>query len=114
MCGVSKKTAREKALSLLSLVGLDHRFNHCPARLSGGEQQRVAIARALANDPALLIADEPTGNLDEQTGDTVLRLLKVLTQEKKLAVLMATHNTALAHNMDRILHLHEGHCVSKQ
>jgi len=106
---VSKKTAREKVLSLPSLVGLDHRFN-----LSGGEQQRVAIARALANDPALLIADEPTGNLDEQTGDTVLRLLKVLTQEKKLAVLMATHNTALAHNMDRILHLHEGHCVSKQ
>ncbi|CAK0768726.1 Lipoprotein-releasing system ATP-binding protein LolD [Azospirillaceae bacterium] len=98
------KTARD----LLERIGLKERANHRPARLSGGEQQRVAIARALANQPKLLIADEPTGNLDHRTSGAVFSLLVELVHEQGLAALVATHNLELAERMDRVVELREG------
>lgn len=108
LAGVSKREAREKAMTLLSLVGLEARATHRPAELSGGEQQRVAIARALANDPRVLLADEPTGNLDEQTADHVFEFLQQAVQRSGVAALIATHNIDLAARMDRRVRLHEG------
>lgn len=108
IAGVSKRDAEKRARELLAAVGLDHRANHRPAKLSGGEQQRVAIARALANRPKLLIADEPTGNLDPQTAEGVFDLLRKLTHNEGLAALVATHNMDLARRMDRIVTLHNG------
>jgi lipoprotein-releasing system ATP-binding protein len=109
--GHSKAQAKERALSLLEEVGLAERASHRPARLSGGEQQRVAIARALANQPALLLADEPTGNLDPGTGGRVFDLLIGMVREKGLAALIATHNPDLAKRMDRRLRLEDGRIV---
>jgi len=109
--GTPKAEARERARSLLADVGLSEREGHRPARLSGGEQQRVAIARALANRPALLLADEPTGNLDPATGDRVFELLIGLVRDKGLAALIATHNPTLAERMDRRLRLEDGRIV---
>ena len=109
--GTPKAEARERAQSLLADVGLSERAGHRPARLSGGEQQRVAIARALANRPALLLADEPTGNLDPATGDRVFELLIGLVRDKGLAALIATHNPSLADRMDRRLRLEDGRIV---
>jgi len=103
-----KGTARNRADDLLSIMGLAERADHRPARLSGGEQQRVAIARALANDPRILLADEPTGNLDPVTADEVFLLLTELAQNFGVGVLIATHNLRLAKRMDRIVHLAEG------
>jgi lipoprotein-releasing system ATP-binding protein len=103
-----KKSAREKALKLLGLVGLEARAKHRPAELSGGEQQRIAIARALANDPRILLADEPTGNLDEQTADHVFDFLQQAVETTGVSALIATHNTDLAARMDRRVRLHEG------
>ncbi|MGH6929059.1 MAG: ABC transporter ATP-binding protein, partial [Dongiaceae bacterium] len=108
IAGVSRKAAKQRAEALLTSVGLAKRMEHRPAELSGGEQQRVAIARALANKPRLLLADEPTGNLDEQTADEVFGVLLRLVRDAGLAALIATHNTALAARMDRRLTLHEG------
>lgn len=108
IAGVSKANAKKRALELLNKVGLENRVSHRPAKLSGGEQQRVAIARALANHPKLLIADEPTGNLDPETAETVFALLRSLTRSEGLAALVATHNYDLAHKMDRIVTLHNG------
>lgn len=102
---MNKKEAKEKSLKLLSSVGLADRVNHKPAELSGGEQQRVAIARALANKPKILLADEPTGNLDKKTAKEILDLLLTLCKEQKMACLFATHNQALAKKADRILKL---------
>ncbi len=104
---LSKKQAREKATVLLDLMGLSHRLTHRPAKLSGGEQQRVAIVRALANDPSLLLADEPTGNLDEQTSDLVFENFISLLRKRNVAALVATHNTELAKRMDRIVHVRD-------
>ena len=98
---VSEKQAREKAKWLLKKLGLEKRFNHRPAELSGGEQQRVAIARALANAPKLLLADEPTGNLDPKTADNVFAELLGIVKETGLSALVATHNFELADKMDR-------------
>ncbi len=109
--GRSKAEAKARAQSLLAEVGLAERASHRPARLSGGEQQRVAIARALANQPALLLADEPTGNLDPGTGGRVFDLLIGMVREKGLAALIATHNPALAERMDRRLRLEDGRIV---
>jgi lipoprotein-releasing system ATP-binding protein len=108
IAGRTRAEASRRAQELLGLVGLAARARHRPAELSGGEQQRVAIARALANKPQLLLADEPTGNLDEHTADEVFGLLLRLVRDAGLGALIATHNTALAARMDRKLTLHEG------
>ncbi|WP_070155476.1 ABC transporter ATP-binding protein [Sphingobium phenoxybenzoativorans] len=100
--------ARERAESLLTSLGLGHRLEHRPSQLSGGEQQRVAVARALANQPMLVLADEPTGNLDERTADVVLAEFLRLVRGEGSAALVATHNERLAAKMDRIVRLHEG------
>jgi lipoprotein-releasing system ATP-binding protein len=100
--------ARERAVSLLTSLGLSHRLEHRPSQLSGGEQQRVAVARALANRPALVLADEPTGNLDERTADIVLGEFLRLVREEGSSALVATHNERLAAKMDRVVRLHEG------
>lgn len=112
VAGVPYNVAKKRALELLRSVGLEPRAEHRPGKLSGGEQQRVAIARALANRPRLLIADEPTGNLDPHTADGVFELLKSLTRAEGLAVLVATHNLDLAMRMDRIVTLQEGKLVT--
>jgi len=103
-----RRQAREKAAALLERVGLAARAGHRPARLSGGEQQRVAIARALANDPKILLGDEPTGNLDHATGESVLETLLDLVRHSGLAALIATHNLELARRLDRIVALEDG------
>ena len=100
--------AKTRAESLLTALGLGHRLDHRPSQLSGGEQQRVAVARALANRPALVLADEPTGNLDERTADIVLAEFLGLVRGEGSAALVATHNERLAQKMDRVVRLHEG------
>jgi len=111
IAGKSWSDARIRARDLLNEVGILNRASHRPARLSGGEQQRVAIVRALANRPKILLADEPTGNLDEHTATAVFDKLIQLVRKENLAALIATHNTDLAQRMDRILTLHDGHLV---
>ncbi len=106
--GVTRGEAQARALELLDGVGIAARAGHRPAALSGGEQQRVAICRALANRPKLLLADEPTGNLDPETSDVVFAALMALVRETGLSALIATHNLALADRMDRILKLDNG------
>ena len=108
IAGKSKFDAESKATQLLTNMGLINRLDHRPARLSGGEQQRVAIARSLANDPQLLIADEPTGNLDPQTSEDVFNLLLDRVHNQKIGALIATHNIELAKRMDRILTIENG------
>ncbi|MEE8483677.1 MAG: ABC transporter ATP-binding protein, partial [Nitrospinota bacterium] len=100
--------ARKKAEELLGSVGLADRMHHRPGTLSGGEQQRVAIVRALMNNPKVLLADEPTGNLDENTADEVFELIQKLVKEKNLASLVVTHNMKFARKMDVVYELHEG------
>ena len=112
--GRSAKDADGRARELLAAMGLSHRLEHRPAEMSGGEQQRVAIARAVANDPNLLLADEPTGNLDPQTSDHVFAMLAEFVRNSGLAALIATHNHALAAKMDRVITLDEGHVVDMQ
>ncbi|RDC73146.1 ABC transporter ATP-binding protein [Rhodovulum sp. 12E13] len=109
--GVGRAEARARAEELLAAVGLSGRAGHRPAELSGGEQQRVAFCRALANRPRLLLADEPTGNLDPATSDAVFDVLMGLVRETGLAALVATHNPGLAARMDRVLRLDEGRLV---
>ncbi|MGB3690758.1 MAG: ABC transporter ATP-binding protein [Jannaschia helgolandensis] len=106
--GVSARAARSRAEDLLGRVGLSHRADHRPAEMSGGEQQRTAFCRALANGPGLLLADEPTGNLDPGTSDTVFAALLTLVRETGMAALIATHNLELAGRMDRVLRLDGG------
>ena len=108
IAGLSKKQARERAMALLEMLDLTPRADHRPAELSGGEQQRVAIARAVANGPRLLLADEPTGNLDVNTGERVFSKLLSIVRESGLAALIATHNLDLAARMDRVVHLENG------
>ena len=109
IAGVAKSDATGRADGLLADMGLADRASHRPARLSGGEQQRVAIVRALANHPELLLADEPTGNLDPGTADEVFGLLMRMVREQGLGALIATHNRDLAARMDRTLRLTNGH-----
>ena len=108
IAGVARRSARGKAAELLDRVGLGPRAGHRPARLSGGEQQRVAIVRALANDPEILLADEPTGNLDHATGESLMDTLLDLVRRTGLAALIATHNLDLARRLDRIVALEDG------
>ncbi len=108
IAGLSKSEAKVRATELLEMMGLGHRLDHRPARLSGGEQQRVAICRALANKPAVLLADEPTGNLDPETAEKVFQELLRLVRHENVGALIATHNPELAARMDRTLILEDG------
>src|SRR6266851_8808520 len=108
IAGVARGVARGKAAALLERVGLAARLTHRPARLSGGEQQRVALVRALANDPKILLADEPTGNLDHTTATSVTEILIEIVRASGLAALIATHNLELAGRLDRIVALEDG------
>ena len=108
--GISPAVRRKKALELLTLVDLAHRVEHKPTELSGGEQQRVAIARALANDPLVILADEPTGNLDSKSGMQVVKILKDLTLKGKTVVIV-THNMDIARMADRVVKLRDGKVV---
>ncbi len=107
----NRSKARHRATTLLSQLGLDQRLSHQPMQLSGGEQQRVAIARALANRPVILLADEPTGNLDRKTSSAVFGNLVSLARNEGLAAVIATHNLDLAREMDRVVLLHEGRLI---
>lgn len=106
--GTDAESARARAEQLLGKLGLSERLDHRPSKLSGGEQQRVAVARALANQPPLILADEPTGNLDEATSDKVLGEFLSLVRGEGSAALVATHNERLASKMDRVVRLHDG------
>ena len=108
VAGTSRADADARAQELLEALGLGERLDHRPSQLSGGEQQRVAVARALANKPDLVLADEPTGNLDEATADKVLAEFVKLVRGEGSAALVATHNERLAYKMDRVVRLHEG------
>ena len=108
ICGVKRKDAEQKAKNLLEQVELSHRLDKTPKTLSGGEQQRVAIARALANSPNLIIADEPTGNLDPQNAEIIFNLLLEIVQKNKASVLLATHNVELAKKLSRTILLNNG------
>jgi lipoprotein-releasing system ATP-binding protein len=108
VAGTSEVDAAARAVELLTALGLGARLDHRPSQLSGGEQQRVAVARALANRPALVLADEPTGNLDEATSDRVFEEFLELVRGQNSAALVATHNERLAARMDRVLRLHDG------
>lgn len=107
-----EQDAKKRAADLLQRVGLGARLAHRPSQLSGGEQQRVAFCRALANNPALLLADEPTGNLDQDTAEQVFETMLSLCRDNGLSAVVATHNPDLAARMDRTLHLNAGHLVA--
>jgi lipoprotein-releasing system ATP-binding protein len=109
IAGIGQAQARERASEMLTALGLGERLTHQPAQLSGGEQQRVAVARALANRPRLLLADEPTGNLDPGTSQSVFEALQRLVKDTGVAALIATHNMELAGHMDRVFALKDGH-----
>jgi putative ABC transport system ATP-binding protein len=107
LSGVMRQTRRERALKLLQDVGIAHRSNFNPQNISGGERQRVAVARALANDPAIIIADEPTGNLDLKNSEEVMKILSKLNQEGR-TIIMVTHNPEITENCSRVIRLRDG------
>jgi putative ABC transport system ATP-binding protein len=106
--GVNEDEAVKKGLKLLDLVGLADRFSHKPFELSGGQQQRVAIARALANDPVIILADEPTGNLDLNTGEQIINLLKTLSHDRGVTVISATHDIKMLNVSDQVVWIRDG------
>jgi len=110
--GVRKKDRRPRAEAALEAVGLKERMRHRPSELSGGEQQRVAIARALVNEPSVILADEPTGNLDSKSGEAIMDLIQQRHKERKVTVLLVTHNTAVAERAERIIQLQDGQVAS--
>ncbi len=112
--GVPKKEAQQRARDLLAAVGLDERANHRPDQLSGGQQQRVAVARALANKPTIILADEPTGDLDSVTGEQVMQLLLKLSKEQDTTVLVATHDVSILKLADRALRMKDGQIISDE
>ncbi len=109
--GVSEAERRERAKKLLESVNLGHRINHKPSEMSGGEQQRIAIARSLVNNPEILIADEPTGNLDSSTGKAVMEILTELHREQKKTIVVVTHDPIIAHYSQNIVHIMDGQIV---
>jgi ABC-type lipoprotein export system ATPase subunit len=111
---VSESDARRRARELLDRVGLSDRMHHYPSQLSGGQQQRVAIARALVNNPPLLFADEPTGNLDSHTSDEVLDMFDKLNREQRLTIILVTHDANVAHHARRSIHIHDGRIADGQ
>lgn len=110
--GASQEQRREKAEVLLDSVDLEHRVNHRPKEMSGGEQQRIAIARSLVNNPEILIADEPTGNLDSKTGKTVMEILTKLHKEQHKTIVVVTHDPTIAHYSQSIVHIQDGQIVA--
>jgi putative ABC transport system ATP-binding protein len=106
--GIGRAERQEKAERALESVGLGHRLDHLPTELSGGQQQRVAIARALVNSPSIILADEPTGNLDSKSGAEVMEVLQGLNQERGMTVVLVTHDPVIARHTERIIHLHDG------
>jgi ABC-type lipoprotein export system ATPase subunit len=106
--GLSDRTARERCMDLLRRVGLEDRVEHEPSQLSGGQQQRVAIARALVNQPALLLADEPTGNLDSHTSEEILQMFQQLNADDRITIIIVTHDPEVARHARRIVHIHDG------
>ena len=111
---LGRKPDSSRTAAVLQMVGLSKRAEHLPHELSGGEMQRVAIARALLVDPKILVADEPTGNLDKATGESIIALFKQLARERGLAILITTHNPAFAHEVDRAITIEDGKIVSKE
>jgi putative ABC transport system ATP-binding protein len=105
---MSRDEYMAKGMELLSLVGLGGRHQHKPSELSGGQQQRVAVARALANDPAIILADEPTGNLDLSTGEEIIYLLKQLSRERGVTIISATHDVKMINVSDRVIWIRDG------
>jgi len=110
--GISEEKRKQKAKQLLESVNLAQRINHKPSEMSGGEQQRIAIARSLVNDPEILIADEPTGNLDSSTGKTVMEILTKLHREQKKTIVVVTHDPNIAHYSQNIIHIQDGQIKS--
>ena len=106
--GVPPEERKERAVKLLKLVGLGERTHHLPTEMSGGERQRVAVARALANDPEIILADEPTGNLDSKTGKEIMDLLISLHDEHQKTVIIVTHDLNIAQGLHRMIHLKDG------
>jgi putative ABC transport system ATP-binding protein len=109
--GISEKEARKKSLEMLKTVELEHRIDHYPYQLSGGQQQRVAIARSLINNPSIILADEPTGNLDSETGKNIIELFKKLNLEKNVTIIIVTHENYLAKSTNRVITLKDGKVV---
>jgi putative ABC transport system ATP-binding protein len=106
--GNSEHDARAKALELLTTLELDHRAHHVPYQLSGGQQQRVAIARALINNPSIILADEPTGNLDSKTGERIMQMFFELNIQQNITIILITHDAALAKKAKRVINIHDG------
>lgn len=111
---MSHQERKERAGKLLAQLGLGHRLHQKPTQLSGGEQQRVAIARALVNNPSLILADEPTGNLDTKSGDEVVKLLNSVCKESNVTVVMVTHNLDITRNCDKIIHIRDGKMIKEE
>ena len=109
---MKEEDRRERAVTLLKQMQLEHRLDHLPGAMSGGEKQRVAIARALVNHPKIIFADEPTGNLDSQTGQAIMQLLETLHKEHGLTILMVTHDLELSKTADRVLRMQDGEIVA--
>lgn len=112
--GVSQEARRKRAIGLLENVGLGDRIGHRPTELSGGEQQRVAIARALANNPSVALCDEPTGNVDSETGKEIIEILRKLNREQQQTFVIVTHDSLVARSVDRIAHMQDGLIVKEE
>ena len=112
--GVGRTERRQRARQALEIVGLADRVDHSPTELSGGQQQRVAIARALVNDPAIILADEPTGNLDSRSGAEIMAVLQELNRERGITVVLVTHDETIARHTKRIIRFHDGHITQDQ